>query len=265
MPNLNIVLKGEITGLGRKEIKAVVDPIRKTNTGLRNEIAVLKRLVASMQRELNAATKPAKARAEADEASSGSFRFSAKGLKSLRAKLGLSAAEFGQLVGASGQSIYNWEAGKALPRASQQASLASIRGIGSERRRSVLQGWSETLHLRAASKTAKRSGLTHALGALMTFPSHLYQCSECQRTFTSDDTAGCFSYQAADDFRFPLKQRSGWYYDCDSHVPVEDLRTEDLLQEIVSLHQHGPKNAGFFKSLSSSNEARQEASDGSNH
>ncbi len=86
----------------------------------------------------------------------------------------------------------------------------------------------------------------------MTFPSHLYQCSECQRTFTSDDTAGHFSYQAADGFRFPLKQRSGWCFDCDSHVPVEDLRTEDLLQEIVSLHQQVPKDAGFFKSLSSS-------------
>ncbi|RYG96986.1 MAG: hypothetical protein EON58_10835 [Alphaproteobacteria bacterium] len=32
----------------------------------------------------------------------------------MRAIPGLSAAEFGQLVGASGQSIYNWETGKAV-------------------------------------------------------------------------------------------------------------------------------------------------------
>lgn len=130
MPNLSTVLKGEITRLARKEIKAAVDPVRKANAGHRKEIAELKRLVDSLQRELKAASKPSKAREEASERLIGSTRFSAKGLKSLRAKLGLSAAEFGQLVGASGQSIYKWEGGKAAPRAAQQASLAAIRGIG---------------------------------------------------------------------------------------------------------------------------------------
>jgi DNA-binding transcriptional regulator YiaG len=42
----------------------------------------------------------------------------------------VSAAEFGQLVGASGQSVYNWESGKAVPRASQMAALANVRGLG---------------------------------------------------------------------------------------------------------------------------------------
>ncbi|WP_374356437.1 helix-turn-helix domain-containing protein [Thermomonas sp.] len=130
MPNLSTILKGEITRLARKEIKAAIDPVRKANAGHRKEIVELKRVVASLQRDLKAASKPAKARAAADEESTSSSRFSAKGLKSLRAKLGLSAAEFGQLVGASGQSIYNWETGKAVPRASQQASLVAIRGIG---------------------------------------------------------------------------------------------------------------------------------------
>lgn len=130
MPNLSTILKGEITRLARKEIKAAVDPVRKANAGNRKEIAELKRLVASLQRDLKASTKPSRARPEASEGSTGNSRFSAKGLKSLRAKLGLSAAEFGQLVGASGQSIYKWEQGKAAPRASQRASLAAIRGIG---------------------------------------------------------------------------------------------------------------------------------------
>ena len=130
MPNLSTILKGEITRLARKEIKAAVDPVRKANVGHRKEIAELKRLVASLQRDLKAASKSAKVRAEASESSPGGTRFSAKGLKSLRAKLGLSAAEFGQLVGASGQSIYKWETGKAVPRAAQQAALAAIRGIG---------------------------------------------------------------------------------------------------------------------------------------
>ena len=130
MPNLSTILKAEITRLARKEIKTAIDPVRKANAGHRKEIAELKRLVSLLQRDLKAASKPAKVRAEVGDTSSGSTRFSVKGLKSLRAKLGLSVAEFGLLVGASGQSIYKWEAGKAVPRASQQAALAAIRGIG---------------------------------------------------------------------------------------------------------------------------------------
>jgi DNA-binding transcriptional regulator YiaG len=42
----------------------------------------------------------------------------------------VSAADFGQLVGASAQQIYKWETGNAVPRASQQAALAAVRGIG---------------------------------------------------------------------------------------------------------------------------------------
>lgn len=130
MPSLSTILKGEITRLARKEIKAAIDPVRKSNAGQRKEIAELKRLVASLQRDLKAASKPPRARADASEAPTGSTRFSAKGLKSLRSRLGLSAAEFGLLVEASGQSIYKWETGKAVPRAAQQAALAGIRGMG---------------------------------------------------------------------------------------------------------------------------------------
>ncbi len=129
MPNLNSVLKSEITRLARKEIKSSVDPLRKTNALLRREVAELKRQIAAMQREIKVSSKT-----QREEKNSSvehrNTRFTAKGLKSLRARLGLSAADFGQLVGASGQSIYNWEAGKAVPRASQQAALAAVRGLG---------------------------------------------------------------------------------------------------------------------------------------
>lgn len=129
MPNLSTILKGEITRLARKEIKAAVDPVRKANAGQRKEIAELKRQVAALQRDLKASLKPSKVAKQEGEAPAGT-RFSAKGLKSLRAKLGLSAAEFGLLVGASGQSIYKWETGKGVPRASQLPALAAVRGIG---------------------------------------------------------------------------------------------------------------------------------------
>jgi len=129
MPNLNSVLKSEITRLARKEIRSSLDPVRKANAALRREVAELKRHIAALQRELKVSSKPHRAETNAS-VEQRNTRFTAKGLKSLRARLGLSAADFGQLVGASGQSIYNWEAGKAVPRASQQASLAAVRGLG---------------------------------------------------------------------------------------------------------------------------------------
>jgi DNA-binding XRE family transcriptional regulator len=47
-----------------------------------------------------------------------------------RQRLGLSAADFGLLVGATGQSIYAWEAGKTKPQPATLAAIAALRGIG---------------------------------------------------------------------------------------------------------------------------------------
>lgn len=130
MSNFSSVLRSEIARVARKEIRSVADPLRKANANYRREIAELKRQLSALQKELRSLSKAPRARAPGAEETAGSTRFGAKGLKSLRARLGLSAADFGRLVGASGQSIYNWEAGKAVPRASQQAALASVRGLG---------------------------------------------------------------------------------------------------------------------------------------
>lgn len=129
MSNLSSVLKSEITRLARKEIRSSVDPLRKANAAHRREIAELKRQVTAMQRDLRASGTSHRATKDHADAPRRT-RFTAKGLKAQRGRLGLSAAEFGQLVGASGQSVYNWEAGKAVPRANQQAALAAVRGLG---------------------------------------------------------------------------------------------------------------------------------------
>lgn len=130
MPNLGSVLKSEIARLARKEIRGAVDPLRKANAAHRREIAELKRMIASLQRDLRAASRPARNATSTDPAPASATRFVPKGLKSLRARLGLSATDFGLLVGASGQSVYNWETGKTVPRGAQQAALAAVRGMG---------------------------------------------------------------------------------------------------------------------------------------
>lgn len=78
---------------------------------------------------VTASTKAA-LRASGDDEDGGQFRFRAAGMASNRKRLGLSAADFGLLVGASGQSVYAWETGKSRPRAQNLAAIAALRGVG---------------------------------------------------------------------------------------------------------------------------------------
>lgn len=81
---------------------------------------------------------PNSATLDADAQSPSTLRFSAKGLASQRNRLGLSAEDVGLLVGASGQSIYNWEADKARPRAQHLSALAALRTLGKKEAAAVL-------------------------------------------------------------------------------------------------------------------------------
>ncbi|GHA72686.1 helix-turn-helix domain-containing protein [Cognatilysobacter bugurensis] len=129
MTTLGNVLKNEITRLARKEMRAHIEPLRKANANQRREIAELKRRIEQLSRETKRREK-APAAAPTEENDGPKTRFVAKGLRSLRSRLGLSASDFGRLAGASGQSIYNWETGKAVPRRAQQARLVELRSLG---------------------------------------------------------------------------------------------------------------------------------------
>ncbi len=81
-------------------------------------------------RQVSKATPKAKAPPTDEDEVPAKFRFSAKGLASQRKRLGLSAEAFGMLVGASGQSVYNWESAKAEPRRKHLAAIAALRTMG---------------------------------------------------------------------------------------------------------------------------------------
>ena len=67
--------------------------------------------------------------AQTDTSPAKGLRFSAKGLASNRKRLGLSAEQFGLLVGVGGQSIYNWEAGAARPRERFLMAITELKAI----------------------------------------------------------------------------------------------------------------------------------------
>ena len=129
MPNVATFLKAEIVRLARKEARNELAALRKASAAHRRQIAALKREIAALQGMAKALAKQAGERVEAQEPQS-KARFSAKGFRSMRTKLGLSAAELAKLLGVSQQSVYNWERGKAVPRSSQVATIAALRGIG---------------------------------------------------------------------------------------------------------------------------------------
>jgi len=133
MPNIGTVLREEITRLSRKEGRDQVDSTKKATAQHRRAIAALKRQVARLERQVKllsrkSSTPEVAVASHAIPATK--IRFVAKGLKSQRERLGLSAGDFGKLVGVSAQSVYNWEGGHTRPRDEQISKIVQLRGIG---------------------------------------------------------------------------------------------------------------------------------------
>jgi DNA-binding transcriptional regulator YiaG len=134
MPNIASFLKAEISRVARKEVRAEIETLKKASVTHRASIAELRRQVSALEKELRRVVKgashPATAPPDDETAAGTKRRFSATRLAAHRARLGLSAASYGQLVGVSGQTIYHWEQGKARPRSAQLESLAAARELG---------------------------------------------------------------------------------------------------------------------------------------
>jgi DNA-binding transcriptional regulator YiaG len=142
MSNLASVLKEEIARVARKEIRRETSTLRKSSTTYRSEIAALKRRVVELERQLRRVGRSAHAapRGSAnDESVAPGTRFSAKSMASQRRRLGLSAAECGLLIGTSAQSVYNWEEGKARPRAQHLPAIFALRSLGRRQANEILE------------------------------------------------------------------------------------------------------------------------------
>ena len=134
MPNVGSVLRDEIKRLSRREIRLQTEPTKKATTQHRHHIAALNRKVAQLERKLALLSRQAARHQPSDRASAvdgtPKLRFVAKGLRSHRNRLGLSAGDFGRLVGVSANSVYAWESGTTIPRRAQLAKIAALRTIG---------------------------------------------------------------------------------------------------------------------------------------
>jgi DNA-binding transcriptional regulator YiaG len=132
MPNIAVTFRQEITRLARREIRSQTRGLRKASAQFRRDIAELKRHaselkseVARLERRVGKDVAP-----QISEADRPKARFTAKGVISQRRGLGISAADYGKLIGVTGHTIYKWEHGASRPRRAQLSAFASIRRLG---------------------------------------------------------------------------------------------------------------------------------------
>jgi DNA-binding transcriptional regulator YiaG len=134
MPNLAATLKEEIRRLAKKEVKAETGKTKQAVAKYRHEIARLRRDLLTQQKEIArlkaAGRKQGVQSADSEESDEEKFRYSARSVKAQRERLGLSALNYGRLVGVSGLTVYNWEHGRSRPRKAQLTRLVAVRGIG---------------------------------------------------------------------------------------------------------------------------------------
>jgi len=163
MATIAKLMNKEIRRLAKSEARALVAGIKKDTVRLKKDNAELKRRVAELERENRRLARAEERRRKEDTQAPPEkvqkARFSSKGIRSLRKKLGLSQDQFAKLVGVSSVSIYNWESkGGALKlRASTAAKLLAVRGIGSKEARDRLSKIDAAARARAGKKRRARS------------------------------------------------------------------------------------------------------------
>ena len=144
MPNLGAVLKEEIQRLARKEVRAVVTPVKRRVAELTRTYVALKRQVPHLEKTVARLEVEAKARqlegVQKGTKDTRGTRLGPRSIASQRKRLKLSRRDFGQLVGVTANSIYLWETGEVSPKEKSRATLIGLRGIGVKEARRLVEG-----------------------------------------------------------------------------------------------------------------------------
>ena len=158
MPNIGKVLKDEIARISRKGVKSAIGGLGKSNVNLKKIVADLKKRVASLEKENRRLIAEAKKNklepTEKPSEEQENARFTSKGIRSLRNRLGLTQADFAKLVGATTHAVYLWEKkeGPLNLRDKTKTALLSIRAMGAREAKEKLE--------EAVGKRKKRKAVT---------------------------------------------------------------------------------------------------------
>jgi DNA-binding transcriptional regulator YiaG len=137
MPDIAKVLREEIARLAKRQVRTELSPLKRDNVRLKKSVGELRRQIAALSRasrDLVKKVTPVMETREIEDATKSADRLrpTSKSLKRLRARLGLTQAQFGQLLGVSGQAVVQWASkeGRVRMRATTLSALARIKDIG---------------------------------------------------------------------------------------------------------------------------------------
>ena len=136
MPNLSVVIKEEIIRLSRKEIKASIAPLQKSNVVLKKTVAELKKQLSVLENSNKKLLKTSSATTanlpKVAPVEMGKARFTGKSVKTLREKLGASQDNFAKVLGVSSQSVYLMEhkTGRLRLRTGTLEKLVAVKAMG---------------------------------------------------------------------------------------------------------------------------------------
>ena len=144
MPNVAQVLKDEIRRIAKSQAKLLTTDLHKDVAKLKHTVAEQKRRIAALERDKNWLVESEKRRikeAPVAPASDTKARITAKGMRAMRKKLGLSQSDFGKLIGVSLVTIGNWEKknGPLKVRDTAKAGILAVRGIGAREAKKRLE------------------------------------------------------------------------------------------------------------------------------
>lgn len=149
MANIAAVLREEICRLAKKETKPVIEKIRKDVAELKRTLVDYRRRITELERDNRRLVSEAEARRMAEIKPTAedleTARFTARSVRKLREKLGLSRREFGELLGVSGACITNWEQkdGRLALHERTKAALIEVRNLGVREARARLEEMEE--------------------------------------------------------------------------------------------------------------------------
>ena len=136
-------LKKEIARVARKELRDEIGALRKVSLQQRSDIAGLKKQVKALQTQINqlgrARHEPLRSAPPAASVAGAvvprgkpgrKVVFTAERLKTQRARLGLTQEQMARLLGVSSLSIWKWESGGAVPRASRVPRILQLLALG---------------------------------------------------------------------------------------------------------------------------------------
>lgn len=132
MAGIATTITAEIARMVAKQLRATgwAGKLRNVNARLARLEKRLAKLEASAGRAPAARKGAAAKRSRVDKRT---LRFSPASLKRVRATLGVTQGELAALLDVSGNSVWQWEAGRAKPRAKSLKALRELRSAGKRR------------------------------------------------------------------------------------------------------------------------------------